>query len=178
MASLNWEQTFAYTDGVVSAESPMVQVVFTNNGGFSCLHGVAISHVSPNSCFASPWGGRSREQWEAFRGHINMNWKDLALDLERLIEDRLLISPGTFSNFVPSPDREPPNVGSNAIKRLVIEWRKRPPHISSFVPVDDMKLGFNAEFDLESGKLIWIFFYDPTFLSALARAQHPKTDVR
>lgn len=173
LASINWEQTFTYTDAVVSARSPIVQVVFTNSSGFSCLDGVAFSHVSSDSCFASPSGGRSQEQWNLFRGPINKSWKDLSSDLQKSLEEKLLIPAEVFSTFVPSPDREPPDVGTEGkIKRLVIEWRKWPPHKGSFIPVEDTNLGFSAEFDLENGRLVWISFWDRTFLNALVRAQH------
>jgi hypothetical protein len=172
LASVDWRQTITYTDSVMFAMCPIIQVLFTNGAGFSSRQGVAISHVSADSCFASAWGNRSQEQWKAFSGRINWNWKEISSRLETLISDKLRISHEVFTTFVPNPDRKPPSVGTDGVKRLVIEWRKWPRSNGSVIRVDDTKLGFNAEVDLESGKLVWIFFYDPIFLRALASAQH------
>ena len=167
---VNWDECYTYTNSALVSTRPTCQVRFMNGTCFESVNGVAFSHYAADAAFSGNWPIRPRAEWDRFTGKVVMHWEDLARGLEHTLTERLGIPADLLAPFTPHPERRPPQLGTEATKRLVIEWRNYP-KTNVFVSIEDTKLALNAEFDLETGELKFINFVEPSFINALARKQ-------
>jgi hypothetical protein len=146
------------------------QVHFKNGACFESVNGVAFSHYAADAAFSGSWPIRPRAEWDRFGGKVVLRWEDLARGLEHTLTDRLGIPADLLAPFTSGAARRPPQLGTEAIKRLVIDWRNWP-KTNGFVSIEDTTLALIAEFDLETGELKFINLVEPSLINAVARAQ-------
>jgi hypothetical protein len=172
LSQVDWGRTWVYTNGPIADAFgvPVIQVRLKSGACFESVQGIAFSHFSRNSCYTGDWSQRANAQWSAFRGRVLNNWETLASGFEHTLVPRLV--PGTaLQPFTPKPMFKPPDIGTEAIKRLVVEWRNWPKNAGRTVWISETKPALRAEFDLENGKLEWVEFESPDLVKALVEGQ-------
>jgi hypothetical protein len=166
-----WSRTFIYASEISNA-LPSVVVQFNNGTKFAAANGVAFSHYAADSCYVGPWQTMSRAEREGFYGTITKRWQDLAKGLENTLTEQVGLSNSLIKLFTPNPSLGVVgDVGSICMKRMVVSWRNWPDDKTRDVSIEETKLGFEAEFDLETGDLKWISFSDPQIIGALRNLQ-------
>jgi hypothetical protein len=103
-------------------------------------------------------------------GFVQRDWRELSDELQARIIERLGVRRELFEGYRTNPRYKPPDIGSYGTKRLWVDWRLWPTvqRLQSRRTVDQSKLGLGAEFDLETGELEGIEFFDPHLIEALA----------
>ncbi len=170
LAAVDWPMTICFTNPELSAVCPQCLVTFKNGATFEYFNGVTFSHFSSDSCFVGFWSRRPREEWQPFEGKVTKHWEELAKKVEAILVKNAGLDPLLIRRYEAAPTIKPPEIGSQAVRRIVIEWRHWPKR-SGFIPVSDSTLGFRAELDLQSGDLKWLKFDDPSLISALGKRQ-------
>jgi len=174
LSDINWDRTWLYTNGLLSATNAVCQVRFKNGTCFESFRGTTIGHFSREAFFTGYWD-TNHEGMIRLRGPIFKHWEELAANLEKLLVNKLAIPTNLISGFKPSPEVKPPEFQSVEFKRSEIGWRHWPPHPGRSISVRESTLGFVAEFDLETGQLELIYFREPRFVDALVRSRLSST---
>jgi hypothetical protein len=169
VANVNWDHTWLYTNEEQSARMPVCQIRFVNSSRFESINGIVFSHVSQDACYVGFWDQRPPEEWSRFRGKIVKSWQELAKELEPLLIEKLGIPKELLAPFSPNSRFKAPDVGSEGIKRVIVDWRNWPHNTGRTVWTSETKLAISAEFDLETGELKFIKFHDPKFIEALGK---------
>ena len=174
MQSIDWDETWAVPDGILSDTVAVCKVQFTNGAGLMAFEGTVFGASSPDCCYDGSESRRQEPEWDRFRGRILKNPEDIAKKLERALIEKVGLPAEELRQFTHDPFSRAPEVGTTDLKRMVALWRTWPPNPGRAVSVDETRLGFVAEFDLETGQVKSISFYDPALRRALARAQAKK----
>ena len=111
------------------------------------------------------WDDRPAEEWRRFPGRVNRRWQDLASALERRLTAGLGIPKAALARLKPELAYAAPSYGTEGIARCVVRWHD---------PVQDEEMrgtglegsgALAAEFDLQTGDLKYIAFYDLALLA-------------
>lgn len=179
VSSINWDETWFYTNRIISTSSPVCRIRFQNGAYFESIDGVTFSHFGADGCFTGHWMEKTSQEWAPFWGKCTKDWKDwkaLAKALEPIIVEQLGIPKELLAPYSPWLGTKPPELGKYGVTRILVEWRNWPVNPGRTVYTSETKLAFRAEFDLETGALKWIDFFkeDPKFVEALriAAAKH------
>jgi len=167
---VNWNRTFIYTNTIMNA-STVCQVRFNNNVCFESLNGVVFSYFSKDACYTGVWDRRTSQEWISFNGQVMKRWEDLSQGLREVLTEKLGIREDLLDLWSPMPAVEPPKPGKEGVARAFVEWRNWPKNPGKTVWVSETKLGYAAEFDLVTGELKWIDFYDLRLIKELANQQ-------
>lgn len=167
--SINWEGTFISTDATLCATSPEVVVRFQNGPCFESIGGTVFAHWDADALFGDGYAYRSAEQWRHFRGKIILDWHPLAHNLEKVLIQRFGVPESLLGRFSPIPEHKPPELGTYAIERLLVDWRDFP-KTNGFVSIEETKSAFEAEFDLQTGRIKCFDVHDRAFFEAMAHS--------
>jgi hypothetical protein len=159
LGCVDWERSVVYTDGSLSTNHVVHAIRFKDGAAFQVLCGTAFAHYAADACFSGRYWSKPSTALDGFRGVVKRDWRELARQLEEQLAQRLLIPRNLLSNYRPSPEFEPPELGTEAVARISIEWRKWPQSDEAFIPIERSELGLKAEFDLITGDLKLISFH-------------------
>lgn len=171
LAAVDWEHSFTFTNTDFSVPVRTIRVQFMNGVFFDTLGPFAVSHFAPDAVSVGDWLTRSQALPARFYGTVEEDWRQLASGLEQRLVQHLGIPAAVLAQFGARPDgRFPPEIGSYAMKRLVLTWR---PKGSIPLPIHGVPPpgALSAEFDLATGELKFIYFRAPELINAMARAQ-------
>jgi hypothetical protein len=176
---VNWEETWTLPDRTLPGDPAMCKIWFTNGVIICAVDGVVYWHVSSQETYA---GVPTPEQkppgyWDALQGTVRRDWKELAKELEPILVEKLGIPEEQLAPYRPNQRFRPTDQGATGIKRLWVDWRIwpiEPEHPGRMVTINETRLGFGAEFDLETGELKGIQFIDPDLILSLMRAETPQ----
>ena len=169
LAGVDWEHSFTATNSSFSAPVRNIQVHFMNGVVFDMLGPFAISHFAQDAAFVGRWEFRSQAESARFYGTVEKDWRQLAKALQRRLVQDVGISPTLLAQFSVRPTPAFPEVGSYAMRRLVVQWRRNgsPLIVDGRAPA----AALTAEFDLGTGELKFIQFGAPDLINAMARVQ-------
>ena len=170
LATVNWDRTFLWTNRYLPSAPLECTVEFQNGANFCAISGVALSHAAPDAWSVGDQRRFTQEQWEAFKGPINKDWKALAENVEHALTQRLLIPNDILRPYRVEPPYAPAPLGTIGFKRANLRWTN-PTNIVVDLGRDAPLLGYGAEVDLQTGKTVEIGFADPRIIEAIARAQ-------
>ncbi|HVV73959.1 MAG TPA: hypothetical protein VHI52_21070 [Verrucomicrobiae bacterium] len=172
VSDIRWDASWVHTNLLTGP--PVCEIRFKNGVYFHSIQGVTLSHYCADACFTGLWGERPRQEWAPWWAKCTKDWKDwkaLAKALEPVLVEQLGIPKELLARYHPMPGVKPPEPGKWGYTRLLVQWRDFP--LVGEVAVSDTKLGFQAEFDLQTGALKWLSFFpgeDPRFRDALRAA--------
>jgi hypothetical protein len=170
---INWSNTCVFPDPRISAATNLCELAFRDNSRFTSIDGVGICYCAGDACFVEGWDVRSAEGWIPFKGKVTKRWEDLARGLEELLVG-IGMSKEQLAPYFAQPRFNFPGSGTNSLKRVLVDWRdwKGPADYKGrTVMISETKLALSAEFDLETGELKSIDFFDPAFTEALRKLQ-------
>jgi hypothetical protein len=170
LASVDWEQTFTYTNVAVSRHEPVSRIRFRNGTLFETIRGIVYCHCSLDACFAGPYLDKTDKEWAKFQGRVSRKWQDAVRDLESRLDGKLGIPKTLYSPSQPFPRMLGPNVGETGCARALVYWHRLPRLQESDSADEDFRSFFYAEFDLQSGQVKLVAFHDPKLIEALGRA--------
>jgi hypothetical protein len=139
---------------------PTYNIRFTNGVVFQSVGGVVFWHVCLGENYnipSYPPAGPAAPR-EGLRGKIAMDWKVLAAGLKPLLVKQLGIPEQDLAPFTPDAGAGAPEQGTESLRRLRVTWTA--PGKRSYIPwpageprFGETKTGFDAEFDLDTGRL-------------------------
>ena len=165
VSQVDWERSVVYTNVHVSRTVPVCQIRFTNNACIESLDGVVFSIFCSDACYTGFWMHRPAEEWKQFEGPILLKWQDLADRLDPVLSRALNLPLATFTDCQKFPRLD------GVTRRSVIRWLPRilpADYVDFYDPYDVGEL-LEAEFDLQTGDVKWIYFHDPALIEALKR---------
>jgi hypothetical protein len=170
ITNVNWDVVFIYTNKMISPSIPVAKVTLSNDVVFQMFDGVAISHFAGDAFFTGFWDRKPKSVWSPLMGHITRNWEDLAKEFETTLTTRLGIPQELVRRFRPRPVTVPPKVGTEALRRIAVEWRpvSAQREQESSIPT---RFSFSAEFDLITGELKFITIEDPKMIEYLRHVE-------
>jgi hypothetical protein len=165
VASVDWSETYCYTNPPLSSTVPVCRVRFLDGGGFDSLGGSVICVLARDSCYAGDWGNKPNEHWAKFQGRIRVRWEVLAEKLKANLVNRVGLPKVMLDSLNPESLIYEHEIGSESLKRILVKWVDLPPD-DSRGPVER----FFAEFDVESGEVKLLSFWDRRLREALRKA--------
>jgi len=169
VSRVDWDRSYVYTNLSISSTKPVCQIHLKNGTRFECVDSVAVSHFCDDACFIDFWDDRPSDEWRRFDGKVARKWQDLAKELERRLTKQLALPEKLISSFPPAVSLAGADYGAQGLARCVVRW-----HVQS----EDARLvgsgieprgALAAEFDLQSGAVKWIGFYDPALIATLTQ---------
>jgi hypothetical protein len=164
---VDWQRTLSYTNASVSMITPVCVIRFQNGTAFEAIGEAAFSHYSRDACFSVYGSEGPLGDVERFKGRIIKNGQELIQALPRRLITEFGLNPDVMLSAKAIP-RDFPPVGSQGLKRVRVNWRTFPNH-KGVVRAEETTLLFSAELDLETGRLIWISFHDPSLVGAVMK---------
>jgi hypothetical protein len=171
LESVWWDMSFRCTNRETIPFYTASSVTFSNGQHVYCHDGLAFSWFAPDACFTGFWEHMSPEDRDCFKGKVSLHWEDLAKNLEKVLVEKVGIPKALMVLFQAEEHIHRAEFGTFDVKRTVISWRNWPRNAHRFVSVDETRLAFTAEFDLETGELKSIWFQDEEFVPALRAAE-------
>lgn len=174
--TVDWERSCLYTNPWISATAEEAQIMFTNGTRFNAFGDTASTYFLAGACYVDSWQARTPEQWFVFEGKITSRWDELAKRLEHNLVEKLGIPKELLAPYTRRLENDdPPVLGAKSLKRVLVEWTNGAPQRVEYengaARVWENHLGFEAEFDLETGEVKSLRFRDPILIEALGRAQ-------
>jgi hypothetical protein len=172
LADVDWSTSCVYTSSSEPEVSAIIQVRFKSGAFFEYACGAIIGAFAPDCCYAGIFDERTPAEWERFKGPILKHQRDLATNLEAELTSKLGLPAGAVQAFRVlwgKEDSDP--LGRIGVKRALLEWRNWPWHPGRMVRIAETRAGFRAEFDLETGELKFLKFFDPALVKLLTKVQ-------
>lgn len=178
LGEVDWERTWLYSDPRITVSSQICRVRFTDNCALESASGAIIGVFSADACYSGIWDLRPKEEWEQFKGPIIKKRRDLADELQKRLVERVGIPASTLEPFTVSLPKDETQLDTHGLNRDVLLWRNWPKDSGRFVRTSETQVAFSAEFDLETGAVKFIKFYDTSLIEALRRAASRKGNAR
>jgi hypothetical protein len=163
LAQIDWERSLICTDKTISASTPVCRITFTNGTLFEAVDGLVFRDFCSDAFFMGDYLRRPKAEWDNIQGTVTQRWEDLARSLEVRLSERLGVPKSVFEHAKFSRRNRGADLGEKGLTRTVVEWVK---YDNPGYPVDAQSLPalFAAEFDLRTGTVKWISFYDASVL--------------
>lgn len=168
---VDWDNTCIALNEKLSG--PCCKLRLHSGAGCLSMDGTIFA-VSTDTGY-NPWvqTQMSKTEFEHFRGRIVYRWEDLSNELEYKLIHGLGFPSERIAYYRPNARYKPPVLGSVDIKRVSVDWRHWPSGIDADHPgrnisLDESTLGFGADFDVETGQLKAIEFYDKALVDLLS----------
>jgi len=169
VAQLDWGDSFLYTNVLITRLFPTCRLRFTNNTRIQAAGTNIFGHYSADSFFEGDYMRKPKSAWDAIQGTVTIDWKQLATNLESLVAELVSKSGYSLPKSLMSPRNAAAKLGTEGLSRTVIQWRKWRP-IKEPTPAEEFPLLFDAEFDLRTGEIKFLHFWDYELIQAIGRS--------
>jgi hypothetical protein len=177
LSDVDWERSCLYRFTELSSKIPVCRVVFRNGTEFDSFKGTIFYLSCSDRCYGEHWQERPKAEWGKFKGKVSLHWEDLAKGFRQRLISGLGYSESDLSAYEPGPLFKPPEFGTEDVARAMVAWRiwpKRMLRPGEYIWIDETKLGFTAEFDLQTGAVKMFALSDPGLIRLLAKRQGAK----
>lgn len=174
LADVDWQRSVEYTSRYGSKQKQVIRIRFNNGAAFEWTEGIIMDMGRSDRYYSGENEAMPKDERISFQGKIVKPWENLAAELASKLEREFGLSKKELAPFTPGPEFRPPELGSIALKRMMIEWRSWPRRNlkpGDYISVEESKLGMTAEFDLETGELESFAIADPRLLSLFGKGQ-------
>ena len=175
LGNVQWDTSYIYNTGrfewwrgidPARAKGTLVcQIRLRGGARIECVGPLPTACISGDSAYVGAWDDKPPEYWRGFHGTVKKRWQYLAKALEDKLKGRLGVPVVALSRLHPELAYSVPEYGAEGTAHCVVRWHD---------PVQDERMNgtgfeasgaFAAEFDLQSGDLKWLAFYDLALLS-------------